>query len=356
MHFPIRNKFFLALSVFLFTCAFVHPSSVNMSAKAVMSESSQFKTLDESIEYLRKTVPNLKNAADRRYGYAFLGSIQEQIGQYADAQKSYAVAASIDAGDAVGVPKKSSEQLVIDSVRCALSVGDYASADRYLSSAVKNSKDEKIIAYVKLYTQWSSLCKAEEFSDTKNAVSTLNSYLSQKSMKIVYPQILLTLYHITGDGAYSKRLKSDYPDSMECGILRGKASLLPTPFWFFVPRSETVGAQVVPAENEKNHGAVSEKNPEKSDKSKIDKIKTDEKKSTGTKSENGRKQQIGYFRDEDNANNLLEKLKKAGFSGKVQKEKKSSGNTYYLVYVEDDENGSVGKKLRAAGFDCYPLP
>nr|MBP3282615.1 SPOR domain-containing protein [Treponema sp.] len=333
-----KNVIFASLLFCVLAVADVHAASVDLSAKDLMMEASQYKTLDESLGYLRKTVPNMKNAADRRYGYAFLASVQEQMGQYADAQKSYAAAAAIDAGNAVGVPKKTSEQLVIDSVRCALSVGDSSSADRYLDSAVKNSKDEKIIAYVKLYTQWSALCKADDFSDTKTAVSALKSYLSEKSMKIVHPQILLTLYHITGQSEYSKKLKSDFPGSMEAGILDGSVGLLPTPFWYFVPRSETSVADIVPSVSVQE----SKNSPEAAEKPK----------SGGKKV---KKQQIGYFRDEDNANKLVKKLRGAGFSGKIQKETKPSGNTYYLVYVEENEKGDMASKLKAAGFDCLQL-
>ena len=332
-----KNKFFAAL-FFAFCAMFaVQAASVDLSAKNLMVEASQYRTLDESLEYLRKTVPNMKSSAERRFGYAFMGSVQEQLGQYADAQKSYAAAASIDAGNAVGVPKKTSEQLVVDSVRCALSVGDYASADKYLDSAVKNSKDEKILAYVKLYTQWSALCKAETFSDTKQTVSALKSYLSQKSMKVVYPQILLTLYHITGDSEYSKKLRSDFPGSMEAGIISGGVGLLPTPFWYFVPRSETAAADVVPSDSV---SAEEKSGP-------VEKTCAPEKKCP--------KQQIGYFRDEDNAMQLVKKLKKAGFAGKILKETKPSGNQYFLVYVEEDENGTMASRLKKAGFDCYLL-
>ena len=75
---------------------------------------------------------------------------------YDEAKNSYAAAAGIAAGDAAGMPKKSSEMLVIDAVRCALSAGDGDVALQFLNSAVRNSKDESIQAQIKLYEQKTS--------------------------------------------------------------------------------------------------------------------------------------------------------------------------------------------------------
>ena len=50
----------------------------------------------------------------------------------------------------------------------------------------------------------------------------------------------------------------------------------------------------------------------------------------------------------------FEKLSKKGFSSYIRSEKRSSGKTYYAVLV-DDTDGSMEKKLKSAGFDCYPV-
>lgn len=353
--FGMKKRLFFQAFLLIF---FANSHLFSLTAKEAVSGAAEYRTVDESIEYLKKSVPNLKTAADRRSIYAFLGSVQEQAGLYADAQKSYAQAAAIDAGDAKGMPKKSNEQLVLDAVRCALSMGDSATADKYLSSAVKNSKDEKIIAYTKLYAQWSALCKAGDFSETLQVVQTLKSYADAKSMKSVRPQILLTLFHITGEESYSKKLKSDFPNSMEAGIVSGKVKILPTPFWFFVPRKETqeeVAGSPPPNQSvptEKKSVQQNQKTPENSENqsnsaSSAKNQKTDE--------ESGVKLQLGLFRDESNAKALAEQLSKKGFNAKIQKETRPSGNAYYLVYVPENKAGTVAGQLKKAGFESYPL-
>ena len=181
------------------------------TAKQMCLEATKKDTIDQSIEFLKKTTTNLKNPSEKRSGLAFLGSVQEHMGFYSDALTSYASAAGIAAGDAVGMPKKSNEQLVLDTVRCALSVGDYSVAQKYLNSVVRNSNSEKIMSFVKLYEQWSILCKAQnvkgiitktpqkkETITVKNAGTSFNvwniKFISQRfSSPKLNPQNIVTI-------------------------------------------------------------------------------------------------------------------------------------------------------------------
>jgi len=322
------SVFFLFISIQIYGGTF-------LTAKNVAVEASHYKSVKDSIKYLKKTIPDMSNPAEKRSAYSFLGSLQEQAGLYDDAQKSYAAAASINAGDAKEMPKKSTEQLVIDAIRCALSIGDYHSADNYLNTSVKDSKNEKIIAYLKLYKQWSFLCKATSISETSQAIVNLKSYLNMSSMKIVHPQILLTLFHITGDETYANKLKTSYSNTLEAGVVNGSINILPTPFWYFVPRNEYID------KNTSNSSSL-----------------TDFKKNDNNVANSNQKrlkQQLGLFRDVENANRLVEKLKENGFVGKIDTEKRPSGTIYYLVYVYENDSKTMGELLRTAGFDCYPL-
>ena len=155
------------------------------TALSLARESAKKDTVDQSIAFLKKQIPSLQAPADKRSAWAFLGSVQEQKGLYQDALNSYASAAAIAAGDAEGMPKKTSEQLVIDAVRCALSFGDYNSAQTYLNSPVRSSKNNQIIAYVKLYEQWCVLCRSTKISDTTESVAMLKTYSTLESMKPV---------------------------------------------------------------------------------------------------------------------------------------------------------------------------
>ena len=329
------------------------------TALSLARESAKKDTVDQSIAFLKKQIPSLQAAADKRSAWAFLGSVQEQKGLYQDALNSYASAAAIAAGDAEGMPKKTSEQLVIDAVRCALSFGDYNSAQTYLNSPVRSSKNNQIIAYVKLYEQWCVLCRSTKISDTTESVAMLKTYSTLESMKPVWPQVLLTLWHITGEKSFSDRLKTEYPKSPESAIVKGQAQTLPAPFWYFVPRSSTSTPDV------ELTGTVPEKKDNSTkDKASSDKPATDKADSTKDKASSDKtaekqekivRQQLGLFKDRSNAQGLVDRLKDKGFTATITSELRPSGTTYYIVTVDENSKGTMGDELRTAGFECYPV-
>lgn len=297
-----------------------------LTASDVVENSCLKESALESIDYIRSVISQVKVPSERRSLFAFLGALQEQLGLYSDACSSYVNAASIAAGDAPGMQKISSEQLILNAVRSSLSAGDYESADIYLSSAVRNSTDDAVNAYINLYEQWCVLCKAQDISDIKEPVSKLETYTTLSSMKAVWPSIYLTLWYVTGKEDYGKKLCQLYPKSPEAAIVTGDIYLLPAPFWYFIPKNGS--AQII------NEYASSEKSKKES----VEVI-----------------EQLGLFSKWSNASNLVTKLVAAGFDAYIKSDVRSNGKTYYLVLVNDDKNYSVGKRLKSAGFDCYPI-
>lgn len=308
----------------------------DLKAKDVTSKAAAKDSIEDSISYLEKTAPGISNPADKRSVYIFMASLYEQMNQFDDAQKAYAVAAGIAAGDAEGMPKKSNQQLVLDAVRCALSAGDWETAESYLNSAVRNSKSETVQAHIKLYTQWAELCKADSVEELQEPIVMLQTYLKLDSMKSIHSTILLTLWYITGDKNYSKEISSKFPNSTEAAIVKGDIQLLPTPFWFFVPKS---------GEAELGTGTFTKESstPAKT---------TASEKSTATTGKPV-KLQLGLFRTESNAKLLKEELMKKGFAAYVTSETRASGTTYYIVLVNEDTTNSMADKLRSAGYECY---
>ena len=340
----MKRRFLAALAFFSFSLLSAQSA---VTANTLIQAAAKKSSLEESISYLKKNVQSVSESAEKRAVYAFLASVLEQQGQYAEAQRTYAQAAGI-AGNATssvqGSLNKSSEQLVLDAVRCALSAGDYASADSYLNSAVRNSKDASVIACVKLYEQWSVLCKAKTEKDTTECIALLKTYASLDSMKSVRPSILLTLWHLTGEPQFSESLKKNYPQSMEASVVKGEVQTLPTPFWYFVPRS---GVDL--PEISSNDGVVSAPSVPAATGSKAVSAPAPEK------AEKVVRQQLGLFREEANAKALVERLVQKGFKAEITTKKRPSGTTYYLVVVNENAQGTMGDELRTAGFECYPL-
>ena len=327
------NKKLFLIAIFSLSVALIFAEA---KAKDIKAQAVKKSTVEESVSYVKNQIKSLTVASEKRAAYVFLASLQEQLALYSDAQKSYATAAGIAAGDAEGMPQKTNEQLVIDAVRCALCCGDWPTADSYLNSAVRNSKDANIQSYVKLYAQWSALCKAENVDDLNEPLELLKAYLKVQSMKSVHPVILLTLWYVTGDKSWSEQITKNFPSSTEAAIVKGDVQLLPTPFWFFVPKSGVA---------EQGTGTFKE------DISVEASATTQSTAATTTKYS---KWQLGLFKTESNAKLLCEEVKQKGFNAYVTSEKRASGTTYYIVLVKDDGTGTADK-LRSAGYDCYPV-
>ena len=320
-------------------------SAAELTARFVTGEAAKKDSLEESLSYLKDQVAKMNLPAEKRATYVFIATLEEQMALYGQAQKSYAQAASIAAGDAEGMPKKSNEEIVLDAIRCALSSGDYMTADSYLNSAVRNTRNQKIQAYIKLYTQWSALCRAEKVDDIQEPLVMLQAYLKLDSMECLRPAIYLTLWYLTGDKSYSQQLASKYPKSPEAAIVKGDVQLLPTPFWFFVPKS---------GEAEQGTGSYAD-TPSSSGTSSSAANETSSSQGQSAASSKTTKWQLGLFKTQSNAKLLVDELKSKGFEAYTTSETRASGTTYYIVLVNEDKSGNMADKLRNAGYDCYAV-
>jgi len=375
----VRRSFAVLLLIFFTPLA--ADEARPLTARAVADAAAAKPNVDASIAYIAENLPKVSDPKEKRALYAFFGSLQEQLARFDDARASYAEAAAISAGDADRMPKKSSEQLVLDAVRCALSSGDYMTAERYLNSAVRNSNDEAIQARIKLYALWAELCRANVSADLDESVAMLKAYMSFKSMASVKPAVLLTLWYLTGESSYAAALKKEFPSSLETGIVKGGVQLLPAPFWYFLPRKEAALPEIDSGEaekiasTEKDAGAVAPQKTESkknsgqsqsvqnvaagSESSGASKTRTGDEQGQRTAAAQGggsslRRLQLGLFREKANADRLVAALKDKGFTAVVTTETRASGTTYYIVAV-DETDGSIGDKLRTAGFEFYPL-
>ena len=111
--------------------------------------------------------------------------------------------------------------------------------------------------------------------------------------------------------------------------------MLPTPFWFFVPKS---------GEAEQGTGSFSVTEEKKS---------LDSEKAAAEVPAKFTKWQLGLFKTESNAKLLSDEVKAKGFDSYITTEKRASGTTYYIVLVREDKNGTVADRLRSSGYDCY---
>lgn len=327
---------------------FVCVSSVSLfaqnkkSAEIIKREALKQETVLDSIDYLKRNLDFADTAADTRSLLYYTGTLQEQLGLYTDAGNSYAKAAGIAAHDASNMPKVTSEQLVLNAVRANLCAGNWETADSYLNSAVRNSKNETVSATVKLYSVWSDLCKASSVpgADISDSVELLKAYSSMQSMKSVKAQVLFTLWHLTSARVYAEELNREFPLSPESSVANGKSQIMRVPFWYFVPKENSASSSQnryvenseVPAKESSVQSEIplSQKHP-------------------------GKKQQLGLFKKKENAEDCIRKAKQKGFDAYCYTETRSSGTTYFIVAVDENSSMTMGQKLKNAGIDCYTI-
>ncbi len=361
----------------------VQSSQGKKSAESLKNEALNQEAVQDSILYIKNNLSSCETLADKRSILYFLGKLQEQLGLFSDASKSYASAAGITAGDAKNMDKVSTEQLVLDAVRSSLNSGDWETAFSYLNSAVRSSKNPEILAFVNLYSVWASLCKATNYEETQDSIQLLKAYSQMNSMSYVKPAILFTLWYLTEDNSYADELKKNYPLSPETGIVNGNVQIASVPFWYFVPKNVKSDDSLAGTSGDFG-GFADFGDAEKSSGNFTSEVKSDVKseladvaaknQNLSTKSnssssssaissansyerekKSGVKEQLGLFREEKNAAELVEKLKAKNFDAYFYREKRSSGTTYFIVVVDEDEKLSLGQKLKNAGFDCYKI-
>ena len=376
----MKNAKILFFLIVLFSLVSSVFSQVSSSVPEVLSIDKDGKSntdVNETIAKLKQALKTEKSNSEKMKIYAFMASLQEQLGLYQDAKNNYSLAANYSASvnKAAGSSAAVESSYLLGAVRCALSTGDTVSADYILSTAFLSSGiDAETQSYVKLYAVWSWLCKISSESELAAPVSVLKQYLTVLPSQSVKPAVLITLWYLTGDNTYADTLKKDFATAPETAVIKGEAYVMPAPFWYFVPAARPDAR----SDDKKDNSAVASKEPAaketsaktaesaKAAKAVMDSIpavqavkestaSAAEKEFSGSASNTAVKQQLGLFRDRVNAEALVERLKAAGFAAEISTEKRTSGNTYYLVTVPEKADGSVGDRLRKSGFECYPV-
>jgi len=348
MYIPFKRKIlFVVFSSLVSAFTFAAGKNGTYTAVELRDKALRQDSVQEGISFIQENLDKCASSADKRSSLYFLGTLQEQLGVYSEAGRSYAKAAAISASDASGVEKVSSEQLVLDAVRCCLNSGDWKNADSYLNSAVRSSKDKKIIAFVNLYSVWSALCRAQSYDDASDSIEILKAYASMESMECVRPAVLFTLWFLTDRKEYSQALKKSYPDSAEYAVIKGNVQIANVPFWYFVPRS--IYPKSGFADTEYTDSIADEKKAKTSESLK-------DNPPAGADVLGARvRYQAGFFGVKKNAQELIDRLKAKGFDAYYFTETRSSGKTYYVVVVDENKTRDVSKKMKAAGFDNYPV-
>jgi cell division septation protein DedD len=356
----------LVLFLFIICVAVVYAEGAKAVIDSILNnESGTAGSVSRVVDGLSKAASEAETQSDKRSLLIFLASVQEHAGRYSDASRSYATAAGIAASPAQGMPRVTAEQLVIDAVRCALSAGDYVTAETYLSSTVRSSTDPVIQAHIGLYTAWCLLSKAQTQSDLAGAVALLDVFSANPLMESVRPEVLLTLWYLDKTDARRIPLVNAYPDSPEAAVAQGQISLLPSPFWYFLPSkienapqsgqpavTQTVPASAIPLPPPVTPAQTAPP-PAQTVPAPVQTAPPSPPAPVVQQpAPNAVQLQLGLFRNRENADNLVSRLYSAGFTASIVTQKRS-GVDYFVVTMYAAEDNQ--RRLQAAGFDSFPV-
>ena len=316
---------------------------------------------------LTKVISSLKGPVDQRFALVSLASYEERVGFPLDAARHFQSAAS-DLGSR-------DDSLLLDAARCFLLANEVSSADAIVRSLLQSSFDERVTVRARVYSAWVQLAAGNR----NEALSMMRSFAENPACAPYAPALLLTLWWSDADESAKSTLLARWPRSPEAACVRGEAMVGPSPFWYLMNRNESLVsafategstsltasikpasavspapvATPAPAANTEGTGrgnTISARAAGKSD--------AEGKSDAAGKSDAGLKpgtswQQVGFFKHEDYAGELVAKLREKGFAPIVRQTIRPSGNRYFAVLISEDDARTTASRLKDAGFESY---
>jgi cell division septation protein DedD len=310
--------------------------AVSQAARAAISAAFDLNDPDEIVSSLSLAASRQKSPADRKALYAALAAFEERTGRLAQASAHYGDASSAD-------PAARDYGLVLDAARAALAANETDEANGLVRAVLVSCFDDAVLLRARVYFAWIQLASG----DTAASIAQIRGFAANPAFGGYIPALLFTLWWSDSDESAKKTLLDGYPTSPEAAVARGDNGLSPVPFWFLMPRKEssvaafakTGSAGLAARTPTENKAPVASKTV-------VEAPSVDSPVATGQVW-----QQVGFFRNREYADELVGKLKKAGFAPVVRTERRASGTVYYSVVVQEDADRTSGARLKDAGFE-----
>lgn len=280
---------------------------------------------------------------DKKAILSTLASYEERTGSPDSAARHYAEAALAD-------PASRDDSLLLDAARSSLASNDVSGADGYVRSVLLTCFDDKILVRARVYAAWIALSS----DDSAAALALIRSLSRNAAFASYAPELLFTLWWADGDSASRETLTAQYPNSPEAAVARGEMALSPMPFWYLMGRNATEVASFA-REGAKNlpKTAVSRSSGTAASVKNASSVGDAQSVPDSAPPVSGDWQQVGFFKNNEYADELVAKLTKAGFKPVVRREKRPSGTVYFAVLVSEDKNLTTASRLKDAGFESY---
>ncbi|MDR2607930.1 MAG: SPOR domain-containing protein [Treponema sp.] len=296
---------------------------------------------------IQRIEKNLKSGAfspaEKHQALVKLARLQELSGNLEAAAKTWGEAAVAEQG-------RQDEKSLFRKARCLAAMGDWEGASALVSPGSGDQALRPEARYLEAQIE------AFRSSDT----SALLALLDYPGFAEIKPLIYFSLWKITGNGNWSSRLRSEYPESPEARIAAGEGPnqgsggsgagpgkkaavyIKPSPLWLLMPGRASFSLEPVPSSPAaKTAGSASPA------------VKNTQAASQAA----GRETllQTGLFGREENARSQAARLAEKGFAAELSR-RTVNGNEYWVVLVKAGQDANrMMLSLKDAGFESFPV-
>jgi len=273
---------------------------------------------------------NQEDPYQKHDAYARLANLKQLSGDYEGAARNWLEAAA-------AVPGSVDDDALFSCALCLALTGEWESASKALEPLLFKSADARFLEACVL---------AWREGDTSALLSIANAgdYEQKKA------QIYFILWKTEKNDVWKQRLVAEFPKSPEAIIAVDSGfSVKTNPLWLFISSREVFSQM-------ENAAQATPRNTQQSDAQTVKPVQLpDASIIQPAQPPDAVRLQTGVFSKQANADDLIARLKKAGFIPYIEK-RLVNGNEMMAVIVPagKDVNASI-KELRDAGFDSFPV-
>jgi hypothetical protein len=307
------------------------------------------------------------SGAERRGGLIKLARLFTLAGNIERAAQCWTEAAFAEPGNR-------DDESLLAGARCLMALGEFDQAEAYIKTILLTGQNRLSLAGARyLIAQIGAFHSGDS--------GALASLTDQPEYADLNPSLFYTLWRITGDESYQKRLLSDYPASPEARLLEGAAEGPPLALWLLFPGRESAvvpgpvpavaaggttgsvpsAAASGPAGTATVAGsagsvpAATAGSPSGTTPAATAAVPPGPGTAPAGEAGTPAVLQTGLFSGEANARNMAGRLQAAGFSPSVSP-RRVNGRDYWAVSVPPgtDMQGTI-MRLKDAGFESFPV-
>lgn len=318
--------------------------------------------------------------------YSMAASLRTLLGDFASAAEDSEATAgsgssslSPDSKDSVSTDEGSlgrdSGETLLHAARLWLAAGETDRASRIAAIVITTSKDRLMIDEARLVAAWSSLlsgspASALALAGTLAAPATGASSLAAKdaNRRDALRREAVFLLWAGGDAkareAEAKRLATDWPGSPEAQIALGSSdvTLMALPHWYLgglllLPAMPPVETAQKPTEGLSARKPVDETAAQGAEGKGAQAVDASGTKGGAAAAETAQalRYQVGIFSSRDNAQALVDELRKKGFVAKIEARKVGSQSLLAVVLSQKDNKDRLDERLKDAGYEAWLL-